>query len=91
MRFAFIMMGSFSREDRTVINEENAVIGVSSLDEAIAEARALQKEGVRAIELCGAFGEEGARKIIEATGHRIAVGYVTNFPEDDQLFREVWG
>ena len=91
MRFAFIMMGSFSREDRTVINEENAVIGVSSLDEAIAEARALQKEGVRAIELCGAFGEEGARKIIEATGHRIAVGYVTHFPEDDQLFREVWG
>ena len=53
--------------------------------------KALKKQGVKAIELCGAFGEDGARKIIEATGHEVAVGFVTHFPEDDELFRKAWG
>ena len=91
MFFAFIMMGPFGKDDRAMIKGENAVIGISSLDEAVEEAKRLESEGCRAIELCGAFGENGARRIIEATGHRIAVGYVTHFPEDDPIFKEVWG
>ena len=91
MFFAFIMMGPFGKADRAIIKEENAVIDVSSIHEAAKEAKELQKQGVKAIELCGAFGEEGARRIIEATNHKIAVGFVTHFPEDDELFRRVWG
>ena len=91
MFFAFLMMGPFGKADRAVIKEENAVIGVSSIEEAVEEAKALAKQGVKAIELCGAFGEDGAKRIIEATEHKVAVGYVTHFPEDDQLFRKVWG
>ena len=51
------------------------------------EARALAEEGIGCIELCGAFGPDGARQVIEATGGRIPVGYVTHFPEQDPLFR----
>lgn len=91
MFFAFIMMGPFGKADRAIIKEENAVIGVSSIDEAVKEAKELQRQGVKAIELCGAFGEEGARRSIEATDHKVAVGFVTHFPEDDDLFRKVWG
>ena len=51
----------------------------------------MKGKSFKAIELCGAFGEEGARRIIEATGHSIAVGYVTHFPEDDELFLQTFG
>ena len=91
MHFAFIMLGPFGKNDRATIKDENAIIGVSSIDEAAEEAKALKKQGVKAMELCGAFGEDGARKIIEATGHEVAVGFVTHFPEDDELFRKAWG
>ena len=43
------------------------------------------------IELCGAFGEEGARRVIDATGGTLAVGYVVHFPEQDGLFKAVFG
>ncbi len=88
MHFAFLLMGS---EKRTQLDENNAVIGVSSIEEAEEISRELVKEGVMAIELCGAFGEEGARRIIKATEHKIAVGYVTHFPEDDDLFIKAFG
>ncbi|WP_157803108.1 DUF6506 family protein [Lacrimispora celerecrescens] len=39
-----------------------------------------------AVELYGAFGEEGAQKLIELTNNKIAIGYVTHKPEQDQLF-----
>ena len=43
------------------------------------------------IELCGAFGPEGARAVIDATGGAIPVGYVTHLPEQDSLYTEVFG
>ena len=46
----------------------------------------LQDEGVGAIELCGAFGEEMTRKMIEMTGGKIAIGFVIHLPEQDELF-----
>ena len=43
------------------------------------------------IELCGAFGEEGARRVIEATGGKVPVGYVTHLPQQDALYAAVFG
>ena len=43
------------------------------------------------IELCGAFGEEGARAVIEATKNRIPIGYVTHLPEQDNVYEAVFG
>lgn len=65
MKFAFIIMGTFgSQEDRAKIHNGAAqIIGVSNIDEACAVAKALQKEGIDCIELCGAFGESGAKRI----------------------------
>ena len=53
----------------------------------IAAARELLEQGVGCIELCGAFGPDGARRIIEATGNRIPVGYVTHLPEQEAVYR----
>ena len=65
--------------------------GVSSIEEACAVARSLVAGGVGCIELCGAFGEAGARAVIEAVGNRVPVGYVTHLPEQDGIYREVFG
>ena len=76
MTFAFLILGDFSPEqDRTAsIGGGSArMIGVPDLPAACAAA--------------SAFGPDGARQVIEATGGRIPVGYVTHFPEQDPLFR----
>lgn len=92
MRFAFIIMGEFNfPTDRAEIGGGNAqIIGVADMNGALEAARMLQKSGVDCIELCGAFGEDGARKIIEATGNGMPIGYVNHLPEQDGLYRVVF-
>ena len=55
--------------------------GLSCLDELVAE-------GIKCVELCGAFGEERAREMIAHTEGKIAIGYVTIFKEQETMFRE---
>lgn len=91
MKFAFIIMGDYNSDtDHAEIHGGGAqIIGVSNLDEAMSVARKLQ-DSVDCIELCGAFGENGAEKIIEATEGRVPIGYVTHLPKQDELFNSVF-
>lgn len=93
MKFAFLIMGQFDpQKDRTSICDGTTMmIGVSNLEQACEEAKNLADQGVSCIELCGAFGEDGARKVIEATGSCLPVGYVVHLPEQDELFHAVIG
>lgn len=93
MKFAFLIMGPYDpgRDDVFFQDGCTRMIGVPDIAAAEDVAAGLLADGYGAIELCGAFGEEGARRIIEATGHRIAVGFVTHFPEDDGLFLKAFG
>ena len=81
MKFAFLILGDFRPEaDRAAIHGGAAQMrGVST--------RELLEQGVGCIELCGAFGPDGARRIIEATENRIPVGYVTHLPEQEAVYR----
>lgn len=57
--------------------------GGSTLEECCAIAKRLvDEEDCKLIELCGAFGEEGAKAVIEAVDGRAVVGYVNYFPEE---------
>ena len=94
MRYAFLIMGPYVPQMDDVRFSHPPVtrmIGVPDIQSAEKAAAELREEGYDAIELCGAFGEEGAKRIIEATGHAVAVGFVTHFPEDDGLFMKVFG
>lgn len=94
MTFAFLIMGSLfdSQADRAQIhNGVSRIIGVSDLDDACKTARELYENGIDCIELCGAFGEEGARRIIEATDNKIPVGFVTHLKEQDDIFAAAFG
>lgn len=94
MKFAFILMGSGfdSEKDRAAIHGgEIQVAGVPDLSEGCRVAKELCDSGVNCIELCGAFGPEGAKAVIQATGGKIPVGYVTHLPEQDAIYAEVFG
>ncbi|MGM9568034.1 MAG: DUF6506 family protein [Clostridia bacterium] len=88
MKFAFIIMGDFDmKKDRASIHSGEAqIIGVSSVEDACAAAKELSEAGIHCIELCGAFGEDGAEKIIAATGNKVPVGFVTHLPKQEALF-----
>lgn len=88
MKFAFLIMGDFeSRTDRASIHNGAAqIIGVADVKEAEEIARKLYEEGVDCIELCGAFGVEGAKKVIEATENKLPIGYITHLPEQDAIY-----
>lgn len=93
-RCAFLIMHPdfSSRIDRASIHSGDAtIIGVSSIDDACCVAVELKEEGIGCIELCGAFTEEGARKVIEATGGMVPVGFVTHLPAQDALFSKAFG
>ncbi len=93
MKFAFMLMGPYDPTKDDVLFQDGStrMIGVPDIGTAERIAAELRSQGYKAIELCGAFGEDGARRIIEATGHGIAIGFVTHFPEDDELFRKAFG
>lgn len=88
MKFAFIIMGDFdSTADRAEIHGGAAqIVGVADIETAAKAAHELQERGVNCIELCGAFGEDGARAIIEATENKIPVGYITHLKEQDDVY-----
>lgn len=94
MKFAFLIMGENfnSDEDRAEIGSETAqIIGVTDINNACDVACKLLNSGIDCIELCGAFGEEGAEKIICATENKIPVGFVTHLSVQNDLYRKVFG
>lgn len=94
MKFAFLIMGAhFSAESDSaaIHNGEARIIGVASVDEACTVAIRLKEEGIDCIELCGAFGPEGALRVVEAVRNTVPVGYAVHLPVLDALYREVFG
>lgn len=94
MKFAFILMGDeFDAEkDRAAVHGgEIQVAAVPNLAEGCRVAKELCDSGVNCIELCGAFGPDGAKAVIQATDGKIPVGYVTHLPEQNALYAKVFG
>lgn len=93
IKFAFLIMGDFepSKDRAAICGGAAQIIGVPSVDSACRAAAALAQDGVGCIELCGAFKADDARRVIEATGNSIPVGYVTHLPEQDGIFARVFG
>ncbi len=89
VKFAYLIMGNFDdKTDKAEIHNGIAqIIGVANIEEAIKVVQRLQNEGVNCIELCGAFGEEGARKIIEATDNKLPIGYVVHLKEQNDVYK----
>lgn len=88
IKFAFLIIGNFNcMVDRAIIhNGEAQIVGVANIEEACTVAKQLYEEGIDCIELCGAFGEVGAKAVIEATENKLPIGYITHLPEQDDVY-----
>ena len=96
LHFAFLIMGSEFESARHRSYFESTgnlvtTIGVPSLEAACEEARELAAEGIELIEVCGAFGPEGAAAVAKAAGDKVAVGYVVHDPSQDEKFAALFG
>lgn len=95
-KFAFMVMGAHYDPQKhhaefETDKQTTYIVSVQNPDEAYAKIMELKEMGVGAIELCGAFGPEMTKKIIEMTDGDIAVGYVTHFSEQDDVFARFFG
>ena len=89
MKFAFLILGDFNNttDNASIHNGAAHIIGVANIKEACAVADKLLKQGIDCIELCGAFGASGAKKIIEATNNKIPVGFITHLTEQEEIYK----
>lgn len=90
-KYAFLLMGSHynPEEHKAIFETEDQVtyiITVRDFEEAYEKLLLLEKEGVGVVELCGAFGEKEAQKMIDMTSNKIGIGYVIHKSEQDDLF-----
>ena len=94
-KFAFLLMGAHydparHQADFETENRLTSIRTVRDYPEAQAVLRTLFENGYGAIELCGAFGEDGAKAVVNATQNKIPIGYITHLPEQDALYRAVF-
>lgn len=90
-KYAFLLMGSHYDPEKhqtqfETKNQITYIFTVKNMEEALRCAAFCLKEGVGVIELCGAFGKDGAEKIIKTTQNKIAVAYVIHNSDQDSLF-----
>ena len=91
MKFALFIIDTVQTKDQAAIHNGAAqIIGVTNLTEACEVAKQLYENGVACIELCGAFGESGAKEIIHATKNKIPIGYITHLPEQDTIYQSAF-
>ena len=92
MKFIYLIMGPFdSKIDRKAIgkNKNAEIIGVKNLEEAKEISKSLVGYA-DLIELCGAFGKDGAKEIIKATSNKIPIGFVRHLECQNDLFDEAF-
>ena len=70
---------------------EAHILTVRDPEEALAKAVELADAGFGALEVCGAFGEDLARRMYDAAGHRLTVSYVVCPPDQLDAARAFWG
>jgi hypothetical protein len=94
--FIFIAPDTDYKVHRTLVDTpivKLTVVGVKTYDEAVKVALELVNEGVKAIELCAGFGNEGTALVSKAVKGRASVGAVRfdhhpgfDFKSGDEIF-----
>ena len=95
-QYAFVLLGSgYNPEVHQATFETDAMIThirtATTFEQAKELIAQLCQNGVGAVEVCGAFGEEKARELIALTQGQVPIGFVTHLPEQDPLFSRFFG
>ncbi|MEI7885195.1 MAG: DUF6506 family protein [Clostridia bacterium] len=96
-KFMFIFISGnadYQKDFSQIISQGGNItktVAAASIDDACEAAKLALEDNYNLIELCGAFGPNGAKRVIEATENKIAVGYVTHLPEQEELYTKLFG
>lgn len=96
-KYAFLLMGEeYTPAQHNALFEtddiDSHIITVRTPDEARETVKRLHKEGFGAIEVCGAFGPELTRELVDMTNNEIAFGYSVHLDEkQDAVAAAFWG
>lgn len=95
--FIFVAPEADPKTHRTIVDTpvvSLTVVGVKNYDEAKVVAVELVEQGVKALELCAGFGNEGVAMISKAVEGKASVGAVRfdfhpgfDFKSGDELFK----
>lgn len=66
---------------------KSIIIGVESVEAGCEIAKKVVEQGCQLIELCGGFGADGAKKVVDATNGAVPVGFVGYFPGDEEKIK----
>ena len=94
-KWAMVIMGEdyTPEKDRALPvteKKEGHILTVKNPAEAVKLAAELRDAGFGAIEVCGAFGEELARRMYEATDCTVPVSFVTTPPDELPKALKFW-
>lgn len=95
-KFALLLMGpQYDPQVHRAAFETEGLMSclytVRNFEEAKEKILELQRDGVGAVEVCGAFGPERAEILTQLTQNQVAIGYVTHDPKLDNLFESFFG
>jgi hypothetical protein len=86
--FIFVTPGCDPAVHRSVMQTPlgpATTVGAGSVDQACEVAAAAVASGeADFIEVCGAFGEDGCRKVMAAVDGKVPVGYIAYFPGEGE-------
>jgi len=92
LAFMFMVPGLNSEKDISTIDSDNIQfisVGVSDIDDAVKIAKKLVDEGVKAIELCSAFGYNDVTRITDAVGANVVIGVVRFDLNNSEKFKNL--
>jgi len=94
-KFAYILMDTDTEPtihtaEFSTIFVDISIYTVRNFHEAKEKVINLWQEGYGAIELCGAFGRNLALELISLTNNEVAIGYVVNEPEQNDVHEIFW-
>lgn len=92
-KFAYIVMGPSyqpKKHQATYITGglTTSFFAVRDFEEAKERVKWCYNEGYKVLELCGAFGRQGAEELIALTDGEVGIGYVVHSPEQDKIFEQ---
>lgn len=91
--FIFKASGLNPDEHKSIIHSpdlKSVLVGVDSVQTGCEVAKELVDNGCKLVELCGGFGEAGAKEVVKAVSDRVPVAYCIYFPGGEERMQALF-
>lgn len=95
-KFAYMIIGPHYEppKHKAIFEDERIetyIFTVRDFEEAKERILLCVQEGFGVVELCGGFGAEKAKELIELSQNKIGISYAVHFTEQEHIFAKFFG